>query len=105
MKAFAILAKKGRSSGNKFLIVKTLKTEADKDSRIGIIISKKTEKSAVKRNRAKRQVREIVRKLLSDIKPGYDAMITIKARFLELEFSEKTKAVEDVFARAGIIKS
>lgn len=38
-----------------------------KQTRVGIVISKKTEKSAVKRNRTRRRVKEVLRKLLPSL--------------------------------------
>lgn len=103
MKDFDKLFKKGKSSGNKFLIVKVVKTKPEDPLRIAFVVSNKTEKSAVKRNRAKRQAREIVHKLLPKLKSELDAAVTIKKAFLPLEFKDKEKAVEDVLAKAGLI--
>ena len=55
-KDFEILYKKGKSSGSKFLVFKYLKTQPEDPIRIAFVISNKTEKSAIKRNRIKRQI-------------------------------------------------
>ena len=49
------------------------------ETKVGIIVSNKFSKSAVKRNRTKRVFREIVRTNFDKMKPGY--WITIHPRF------------------------
>lgn len=46
-------------------------------SKIGIVISKKISKSAVIRNRIKRQLRAIFRQLLSQLKQGLQIVVTV----------------------------
>lgn len=46
-------------------------------SQIGIVISKKISKSAVIRNRIKRQLRAIFRQLLSQLKQGLQIVVTV----------------------------
>ena len=104
MRDFKHLFKKGRRSGNIYLTVRTVKTKPGDPLRTAFIISNKTEKSAVKRNRAKRQLREIVRALLPQLSIGMDVAITIKIQFLPLSFKEKTEATVDVLKRANVLK-
>ncbi len=46
-------------------------------SRFAIVVSKKVHKSAVKRNRVRRRIYEIVRHLLPEIKNTHDFVITV----------------------------
>ena len=73
--------------------------------RIGIIVSKKTNKSAVARNLWKRRIREAFRKNQSVIKPGVSVLVQSRKREcsapaykeIELDIMElltKTKAVK-----------
>ncbi len=103
MKDFDRVYKKGKSSGNRYLSLKSVKTSASDPIRIAFIISNKTEKLAVKRNQAKRQVREAVHLLLPKLKPSFDVALTIKARLLPLSFKEKQEQVVDVLRRAGLL--
>jgi len=68
------LFKKGRSSFDKFLGVKVLKTQ-NKINRFVIVVSTKVSKKAVERNRLKRQINEVVRLNLKRLEVGYDFFI------------------------------
>jgi len=73
----------------------------NKDSvRFGFLVSKKVSKLAVKRNRLKRQFREAVKLVLSDMRPGFDYLFIIKRQALDLDsksiFSEVESALSSV---------
>ncbi len=57
-------------------------------SRFGVVIGIKVHKRAVKRNLLRRRIREILRKHLTEIKPGYDVMVMAQTRALDLEYAE-----------------
>ncbi len=103
MRDFKHIFRKGKSFGNRFLIAKVVKTGEEDPIRFAFVISNKTEKRAVHRNRAKRQLREIVRAELPNLKSGLDIVLTIKASFLPLSFEEKTKAAKDVLKKSKLI--
>ena len=64
-----------KSFFNNFLVY-TYERNKEKDTtRLGIIVSKKTQKSAVIRNKFKRRIREIFRKNKIYIKRGYDILV------------------------------
>ena len=75
------------------------------DLKIGFVVSVKVSKSAVKRNRIKRQMREAVRLLLKDnkIKTGYHAAIMAKAGAVGAEYGEIDKDIKMVLERAGVV--
>ncbi len=104
MRDFKHLYKKGKSLGNRELMVRAVKTNEGDPLRFAFVISVKTEKTAVGRNRAKRQLRAIVRDELPKLKEGYDIAITAKKSFLPLEFEQKTKSVIDVLKKAKVYK-
>lgn len=68
-------------------------------SRLGMVISKKVEPKAVKRNRLKRQFREAAAKLYAKLPAGYDVVVNIKPKAAGASFSEIEKEVEQAFAR------
>lgn len=73
-------------------------------SRFAIVVSKKIHKSAVKRNRIRRRIYEIVRLELDSIKKPYDFIITIfTPDLLELEPSQLKKLVTDLLAKEKLI--
>ncbi len=76
------------------------------NTRMGFVIGLKISKKAVVRNRLKRQVREVVRLLFKDdrIKKGADVVINLGADLANLEYLDIQNEVENLFARAGLLK-
>jgi len=115
MKDFDILFKEGKFVGGQFLTVKYWKIEPDKyprrkydveDLKIGFVVGKKVHKSAVKRNRIKRQTREVVRLLLKEnkLKTGFHVAFIAKPEILGREYGEIEKDVLGVLNRVGVLK-
>ena len=114
MKDFDILFKEGKFVGGQFLTVKYWKIEPDKyprreysteDLKIGFVVGKKVHKSAVKRNRIKRQIREVVRLLLKEnkLKTGFHVAFIAKPEILGVEYGEIEKDVLSVLKRSSIL--
>lgn len=86
---FSKVYKKGKSQGNKYLVIYALKTE--EENKIGISVSKKVGNSIV-RHSIVRKIREIFRLNLPDIKEGYSIVVVARAAakdatYLQLEDS------------------
>lgn len=114
MKDFEILFKEGRFVGDEFVTAKVWKIDPDKyprrnygidDLKIGFVVSVKVSKSAVKRNRIKRKMREAVRLLLKEnkLKPGFMMAIMAKPNALGIEYAEIEKSVVDILRRAMVL--
>lgn len=114
MKDFDILFKEGKFVGGQLLTVKYWRVEPDKYPRrkysteglkIGFVVGKKVHKSAVKRNRIKRQVREVVRLLLKEnkLKPGFHAAFMAKPEIFDKKYEEIEKDVISLLKRSGIL--
>ncbi len=73
-KDFNRVFKKGNSSFNKILGIKAVKNSLEY-SRFGILVGAKISKKAVLRNKIKRQIREIIKLDLKNIKSGFDYVI------------------------------
>lgn len=75
------------------------------DLKIGFVVSKKISKSAVKRNRIKRQMSEAVRLALqkTKLKTGYLVLILAKNQILDQEYTEIEKSVEQILRRTGLL--
>jgi ribonuclease P protein component len=69
--------KNAESFSSGLLVIKT-KNNKTGFPRFGIVISKKTEKKAVERNRVKRQIRKSVEELIPKINSGKDFLIIVK---------------------------
>lgn len=76
-----------------------------KQLRLALVVGLKVSKSAVVRNRLKRQMREAVRLLLKDgrLKEGFYGMIVAKKGIETKEYAEISKEIELLFSRAKII--
>ncbi len=72
-------------------------------SRVGFVCGKKVAKGAVARNRIKRRLREIVRRLLPAIKPGMDLVFLTRPGITEIKFSEMEAIVEKLLKKARIL--
>ncbi|MFZ6015517.1 MAG: ribonuclease P protein component [Patescibacteria group bacterium] len=94
-KDFAVMATKGRSI---YGIYSTLRVRAvhpskehpkpaEESPKIGFIISTKTFKRAVKRNRAKRRFREAVKELISQFPKGYQFIFILKSETLDAPYA------------------
>ena len=63
-------------------------------NRFGIVTSKKIG-NAVIRNRAKRQIREVIRKNLNNLRPGFDVVVVARFKVKETVF----ELIENDFLR------
>ena len=98
---FSKVFKNGRYSSNNYLTVYALKNyNKNAASKLGISVSPKNG-CAVKRNRAKRIIREAFRRIYSDIPAGY--FIVIAARKPCFDKNNKMQAILDAM-RSALIK-
>ncbi len=114
MKDFEILFSEGRFVSGNLLNAKVWKIEPAKypkrgysvdDLKIGFVASVKHEKKAVGRNRAKRQMREVVRLLLKDakIKHGYMIAFLSTPKVFGAEYGEIAKDIESILRKARLL--
>lgn len=114
MKDFEILFKEGRFSGASLLTLKAWRVEPDKyprrnyttqDLRIGVVVGTKVSKSAVKRNRLKRQMRAVLGQLLKDgrLKQGYLVAVIAKKEMLDASFEEIQQDIVTALNRARML--
>ena len=71
-------------------------------SRFGIVGGRSVG-NAVKRNRAKRRIREIVRLFMPKISPGWDIILLARKPIAEANFQDITSAVNNLFERADLL--
>ncbi len=114
MRDFDLLHKSGRFVGGKLLNAKVWRIDpsvfprrkyAVSDLKIAFVVSTKVSKSAVVRNRAKRQMREVVRLLVKagNIRHGYLISLMAKGNVLGQPYGEIEKSVVDVLRRGGVL--
>jgi len=73
-------------------------------TRLGILISTKVSKKAVIRNRLRRQIREIIRSELINLKSGQDVVIIVFPQILDKNFLEIKNALVAGLQRCNLYK-
>lgn len=101
-KDFELVFKKGKPFCSEFLFLKLIKNDL-KISRFGFVVGKKIAKKSTDRNKIKRRLRDIVRKKLEKIKPGFDVVIIGRPEVIERDYGEIDKVVEKLFKTGKLI--
>ncbi|MFA5022315.1 MAG: ribonuclease P protein component [Patescibacteria group bacterium] len=73
-------------------------------SRLAVVVSTKVSKKSTKRNRLKRQLREIIRLNRQKIKAGYDVVVSPSSRALTANYQVLEKNLLDLFTKAKLLK-
>lgn len=94
---------RGKSYVSPALVVYVLKNRK-RVNRIGITAGKKIG-CAVKRNRAKRLIREGYRPLDSSLNNGLDIVFVARKKTVDLKSNDLNKAMKEIFRAARILKS
>lgn len=68
---------KGETHRSRSVSLRVVNNPRREESRVAVIVTKKVQKAAPRRNRIRRRVYEIVRTNWSHIKPGHDILISI----------------------------
>ncbi len=92
-KEYKYIYNNGRRILGQYIIVFTQANNLP-HNRFGIVTSKKIG-NAVIRNRAKRQIREVIRKNLNNLRPGYDVVVVARFNVKEAVF----ELIENDFLR------
>jgi ribonuclease P protein component len=98
---FEQVRREGRTWGAELLVLNAAHNGSDL-VRCGFITGKKVGK-AVQRNRARRLMREAVRKRLQDIKPGWDLVWIARAPIAEATYEAVSTAVDELLRRGRVI--
>lgn len=100
---FEKVFKQGKGFRQNFLFLKMMENDLS-ETRFGFIVSKKISNKAVIRNKIRRQLREIVRNQLSQIKKGLDIVLVVLPEIKNKEFQEIEQTVNELFKKARIMK-
>ena len=99
--AFRRLYYKGKSAGNRYLVIYCARNRLEV-TRVGLTVSTKLG-HAVVRNRVRRRLREIVRHNASCLPSGYDIVIVARTAAVEAEFAALEKSFRTLTGRLGLI--
>jgi ribonuclease P protein component len=73
--------------------------------RAAVVVSRKTHKSAVVRNRIRRRIYEIIRSYEPDVTGPFDIVITVYSdQVAEVPSQSLESMVQDLFKKAGILR-
>lgn len=100
---FQRVRREGRSWAHPLAILWACRNDLD-HSRFGFSVGRAVG-GAVVRNRAKRRLREAVRRDLERIAPGWDLVFVARAPIAEADFEAIALAVRELLGRAGLMDS
>lgn len=100
---FERVYKKGQFEAGKFLKINILENRRD-FTRGAVVVSKKIEKRAVRRNKAKRKVWEALRLIYPDIKKGFDIIINLKKEAIGEKFETLKRDLLTTLEKINLIK-
>lgn len=97
------LYRNGETARNRSVLVKYCENKHRAHSRVAVVVGKKVAKSAVKRNRIRRRVFEVIRTHWDHIKPYQDISLTIfTAEFLTMSPEEVEQTIISVLTQAHL---
>jgi len=95
--------KNGAIFSSRFFLLKTKKNK-EQYSRFGFVVSKKISKSAVVRNRIKRQIRRCIEENLNNIINGVDMLFMVKKESIDANTDEISLSLNELFKQKNLIK-
>lgn len=95
--------KNGQAVRSSLAVIKYIKNPHRKSSRFSVVVSKKVLKLAVRRNRARRRVYEIVRHELPNLKSNYDlAIIIVSPEIISLPHNDLKTSIKQLLSQADL---
>ena len=93
---------RGKSAVRPALVLYCLRNKKVKQARVGITASKKIG-NAVKRNRARRLLRESIRALYPQLKPGYDLVLVSRGRTPFANYQIVSSQLKSALEELGVL--
>lgn len=93
---------RGKSAVRPVLVLYCLRNKKVKQARVGITASKKIG-NAVKRNRARRLLRESIRALYPQLKPGYDFVLVSRGRTPFANYQIVSSQLKSALEELGVL--
>ena len=102
-KDFRRIYARGKTQVSPVLVTYVLKNNRSKNIRIGITTSKKIG-NAVKRNRARRVIRESFRNLAPSVRCGYDIIFVARGKTPFVKSTDVLKVMSHQLKNLGVLK-
>jgi ribonuclease P protein component len=99
--AFKRARQRGRSWGNALLVLHAVRGD-EATTRYGFAVSRRVG-NAVVRNRVRRRLREIARRRLGQVPPGWEVVLTARPATAAVPYAELARAADDLLRRAGLL--
>lgn len=97
--------RQGESVRSSLMTVKYIENPRRKNSRFSVVISKKVLKSAVRRNRVRRRLYEIIRLELATLKSNRDIVVMVfSPEVLHMEHHALQTHLKQLFSQADLYK-
>ncbi|OGE88935.1 MAG: ribonuclease P protein component [Candidatus Doudnabacteria bacterium RIFCSPHIGHO2_01_FULL_50_11] len=74
------------------------------ENRFGFLISKKISSKTTQRNRMKRQLRNIIARLIPQIRAGIDCIVVVRRPFLTKSYQEIEGEIQDLLFKIGLLQ-
>lgn len=100
---FQRVRQEGQSAFSRLLIL-TWMPNGEVCSRVGIVVSKRTAKHAVDRNRTKRRLGEAIRPALEQLSGQYDMVLSARSAAVAADFPVLRQEVINLLRRARLLK-
>lgn len=95
---------KGKTVRHGNIALRYFKNERRHNYRLAVVVSKKTEKSAVKRNRIRRRIYEVAKSCLAETTSPYDLVITVyNSNVAEIPHPELKNDLTNLLNKAAIL--
>ena len=101
--AFERARRRGRTWGNALLVLNAVRADPPQ-TRCGFVVSRRVGK-AVERNRVKRRLREILRRRVTAMAPGWDLVFSARPATASTAYGPLAEAVDDLLRRAGLLNT
>lgn len=101
-KNFDRIYRRGKSIGDRFVVVFFIKNNLDY-TRTGFLASKKVGNS-VKRNRARRLMKESIRLSSIELPKGYDFIFIARNTIVDASCQQVQKSLESALRRTGVLE-
>lgn len=94
---------KGKTVRSDSISIKYLPSPKNKKTRVAVVVSKKVEKSAVRRNRIRRRIFEVVRPLIENIEQPTDIIISVfSAEVANQPFTKLEQSIKQLIDKSKI---